>query len=196
MGFYLIPSCKTYFTTISLCLSFCICGLFSAGWRIIAPLSSGLCLPVSETAHRACRDFLGGGTGTFPLVGEVRSFPTCRQVVSKGAFIGSCEVSTALGTLSSVGWVWVPILLAVWPETSQLWLLGGARPWCQNGNLWESSCTSVFSGASATSVVVDFPTKRIQTKRLFKIFWSEINIPIWSAKFSKFTWRAVIKVNE
>ena len=53
--------------------------------------------------------------------------PHVGRVVSQGAFIGGCEVSMALGTLSSVGSVWVPILLVVWPETSQLWLLGSAR---------------------------------------------------------------------
>ena len=32
-------------------------------------------------------------------------------------------------------------------------LLGSTRSWCQNGNLWESSSQSIFSGSSATSVL-------------------------------------------
>ena len=32
-------------------------------------------------------------------------------------------------------------------------LSGGARSWCQNGDLWGSSSQSIFSGASSTSVL-------------------------------------------
>ena len=62
-------------------------------------------------------------------------------------------------------WLWaacllmggtVPVLLVLWPEALRLRtsrLLGGGRSWCQNGDLWGSSCQSIFSGASSTSVL-------------------------------------------
>ena len=52
--------------------------------------------------------------GLVPLVGSA---------VSRGVFIGGCELSMALGTLSADGWVCVPILLVVWPEAFQHWNL-------------------------------------------------------------------------
>ena len=62
----------------------------------------------------------------------------------------------ALGSLSADGWNCVPVLLVLWPEAWQLGtsrLLGEARSWCQNGDLWGSSSQSIFSGASSTSVL-------------------------------------------
>ena len=52
--------------------------------------------------------------GLVPLVG---------RAVSRGVFIGGCELSMALGTLSADGWVCVSILLVVWPEALQRWSL-------------------------------------------------------------------------
>ena len=42
-GFYLIPSSDAYFSAISFYLTFCVCGLLSTGWRIIALPASGVC---------------------------------------------------------------------------------------------------------------------------------------------------------
>ena len=38
-------------------------------------------------------------------------------------FIGACELSGALSTLSADGWVCVPMLLVVWPKVFQYWIL-------------------------------------------------------------------------
>ena len=82
MGFYLVPSSKTYFSTTSFCLTFCVCGLLSANWRIIGTLASGVCLLVGEIGSEACADFLVKGLvpahwwvdlGLIPLVGTVMS---------------------------------------------------------------------------------------------------------------------------
>ena len=40
VGVYLIPSFATYFSVISLCLTFCVCGFLSTGCRIAVPLTS------------------------------------------------------------------------------------------------------------------------------------------------------------
>ena len=73
----------------------------------------------------ACAGFLVGGTAACPLVGLV---PLVGRAVLRDVFIGSCELSVALGTLSADGWGCVPILLVVWPEVFQHWNLSRARP--------------------------------------------------------------------
>ena len=59
---------------------------------------------MSEAGHGACGDFLEE-EGLAPSHRWVKLgfVPHAGRVVSQGAFIGSCEVSAALGTLSSVG---------------------------------------------------------------------------------------------
>lgn len=44
-------------------------------------------------------------------------------LLGRGMFIGACELSGALSTLSADGWVCVPMLLVVWPEVFQYWIL-------------------------------------------------------------------------
>ena len=52
--------------------------------------------------------------GLVPLVG---------RAMSRGVFIGGCELSVALSTLSADGWGCFPILLVVWPEAFHHWSL-------------------------------------------------------------------------
>ena len=52
------------------------------------------------------------------------------RVTSSGVFMGVCELSMILGSLSVNGWCFVPVLLVVWHgtfSTGVCWLLGGAR---------------------------------------------------------------------
>ena len=53
------------------------------------------------------------------------------RVASSGVFLGVCELSMILGSLSANGWCCVPVLLVVWHGASSsgvCWLLGGAGP--------------------------------------------------------------------
>ena len=87
MGFYLIPSSAAYFSVVSFCLTFCVCGLLSAGCRIIVPLASGVCLRVDEFGPGACAGFLVGGTGACPLVGGAGFCPSGGQGHVKGCVL-------------------------------------------------------------------------------------------------------------
>ena len=71
MGFYLVLSPGTHFSATTFCLTFC--GLLSAGWRVVAPLTSGVCPLVGEVDPETCASFLVGGPGAFPLVGGAGS---------------------------------------------------------------------------------------------------------------------------
>ena len=75
MGFYLVSFSGIYFSSISFCLTFCVCVLFSAGCRIVAPLASGVFALVGEFSPWACAGFLVGGTGAYPLVVELVLVP-------------------------------------------------------------------------------------------------------------------------
>ena len=79
MGFYLVPSSKTYFSATSFCLTFCVCGLLSTGWKTVALLSSGVCPLVGVIGPEACAGFLVGGTGACLLVGGAGSCPSGGQ---------------------------------------------------------------------------------------------------------------------
>ena len=76
MVFYLVPSFATYFSLVSFCLIFCVCGLCSAGYRIIVTLASCVCPLVGEFGSGVCVGFLVGGTGACPLVGGAGSCPS------------------------------------------------------------------------------------------------------------------------
>ena len=65
-----------YFSTISFCLTFFVCGLLSAVYRIIVPLASGVCPMVGEAGPGACAGFLVGGPGACTLVGGAGSCPS------------------------------------------------------------------------------------------------------------------------
>ena len=76
MGFYLAPSSATYFSVVSCCLTYCVCGLLSAGCRVVVPLASCVCLWVGGVGPVACVGFLVGGTGVCTLVVGAESFPS------------------------------------------------------------------------------------------------------------------------
>ena len=64
-----------------------------------------------------------------------------------------------LGILSADGWGCVPFLLVVWHEVSGTGAcrqLGGARSWCGDGYLQESSHQLIFPGLR-NSLVVQHP---------------------------------------
>ena len=87
-----MPSSGSYFSAISFCLIFCVCGLLSSACRIVAPFASGVCPLVVKVGPGAC---------ACPLVGEVGSCPYGGRAMSRGVFRGGCELSTTLGSLSS-----------------------------------------------------------------------------------------------
>ena len=43
VGFYHVPSHAGYFSVFSFCLVCCVWGLLSTGWRVVFPLSCGVC---------------------------------------------------------------------------------------------------------------------------------------------------------
>ena len=112
MEFYLVPLSETHLSVISFCLIFCVCGLLSAGWRLIVPPASDICPLVGEIGSEASTRLLVGGTGTCPLVGGAGFCALGGQSRAMG-------LRTTLASLSVDEWGCVPILLVVWPEISQ-----------------------------------------------------------------------------
>ena len=96
-GFLSFSLICTNFSVISFHLTYCVCGLLSTGCRIIVPLASGVCPLVGEVGPGPSAGFLVGWAGACPLLGGAGA-------MSKGVFWGGCEISTTLGSLSSVGW--------------------------------------------------------------------------------------------
>ena len=47
-----------YFSVVSFRVTFCVCGLPAAGYRIIFPLASSVCSLVGEVGPRACVGFV------------------------------------------------------------------------------------------------------------------------------------------
>ena len=80
-GFLLFPSSRTFFSARSFCLLFCVCGLFSVGWRIIAPVASGFCHLVGKFGPEPC---VVGRSDACPVVGTAGSCPTDEQDHVKG----------------------------------------------------------------------------------------------------------------
>ena len=73
--------------------------------------------------------FLVEGTGACVLVGGAGSCLSAGQGCVWWCFLGVCELSMILGSLSANGWGCVPVFLVVWPgvsSTGGCWLLGGA----------------------------------------------------------------------
>ena len=68
-----------YFSAISLCLSFYVCGLLSAGCRIVTSLASGVCFIEGKAGPRIGTGFLTGGTGACPQAGRAGSPPSGGQ---------------------------------------------------------------------------------------------------------------------
>ena len=52
---------------------------FSVGYGIVLPFAFGVCSLVSETGPGACVGILVGGTGDWPLVGEIWPCSSVRQ---------------------------------------------------------------------------------------------------------------------
>lgn len=85
VGFYHVPLSETYFSlVISLYLNLYICGLLSAGCRVLVPLSSGCCPLLSNVSPGVCADFLVGATGAFPDWCGAGSCPSGGQGHVKG----------------------------------------------------------------------------------------------------------------
>lgn len=61
LGFCLISSSGAYFSAISFCLDFCICGLLSAGLIVVVSFASGFCPLTGEVDNGANGRFLDGG---------------------------------------------------------------------------------------------------------------------------------------
>ena len=66
----------------------------------------------------ACVGFLVEGTGAYVLVGGTGSCLSGGRAMSGGVFLGVCELSMILGSLSANQWGCVPVLLVVWHGTS------------------------------------------------------------------------------
>ena len=67
LEFCVVPSSEIY---ILWYLTFCVCGLHSAGCRTIAPLTSGVCPQVGGVGPGACAGFLVGGPVACSLEGR------------------------------------------------------------------------------------------------------------------------------
>ena len=100
-----------------------MCGLQSAGCRIVVLLASAVCSLSGDFGPGACADFLVRGTGACPLVGGLGFAPLVGRAVSRGVFRGVCVFRKTLGSLSADGWGYVLTLLVVWCEASQHWEL-------------------------------------------------------------------------
>ena len=79
VGVYLVPFFATYFSIISLCLNFCVCGLLSTGCSTVVPLASSVCPLVGVVGPGACAGFLLGRTGACPLGSGAGSFSSGGQ---------------------------------------------------------------------------------------------------------------------
>ena len=76
-------------------------------------------------------------------------------------FWGVCELSTILGNLSANGWGCIPVLLLGWHEVSSTEACGqlcGARSWCWDGYLQESTSWLTFPRLR-NSLVVQYCTR-------------------------------------
>ena len=103
LGFYLVPSSGIYFSAVSFCLTFCVCGLRSAGCQIVV-LASGVCLNpwlrlVQGLVQASWWD------GLVPAHGRVELglVPLVGRAVSRGVSRGGCGLRMTLGSCQWVG---------------------------------------------------------------------------------------------
>ena len=75
VDFHLAPSSGTYFSVVSFCLTYCVCGLLFAGCSVIVSLACGVCPLVGDVGPGACVAFLVGETGACALVDRTESCP-------------------------------------------------------------------------------------------------------------------------
>ena len=118
LGLYLVSSSGTYFSAISLCLTFSVYGVCFSGCRIVVPLHSGVLPLMDKATLGACAGFLVGGTSACSLVSRAGSCLSGGQNMSRGVFIGSFWLRMDLNRLSANRWGCLPTLLVVWPEAS------------------------------------------------------------------------------
>ena len=129
------------------CLTFCVCGLRSAGCRAIAPLTSGVCPQVGGVGPGACAGFLVGGPVACPLELGL-SFWWARPRKGVCVFRGGC---------GQTGCWWVGLHSTHWlfgltgPNTVACGLLGGVKSWHQKGSLRESLQRGLFAEANSES---------------------------------------------
>ena len=119
LGFYLFPLPGTYFSAISFCLTFCVCGLYSSGCSFVFPLGSGVFPLVGEVGPGVCAGFLVG-VWCLPTDGWSWVLSLWWTGSSQVVYLtGGSWLRETLGSLSAYGWGCVPTLLVVWPEASQ-----------------------------------------------------------------------------
>lgn len=91
LEFYLFLHLGNILLLSCFCLTFCICGLFSAGYRIVV-LASGVCSLVGEFGPGACSDFLVEGSGPAHCWVELRLVPL---------WVGLCQGRFSKATVDS-----------------------------------------------------------------------------------------------
>ena len=91
MGFYLVPSSETYFSVVSFCLTFCVCGL-SLGCKILVPLTSGVCPLVGKLVQGPMQASWSEGLVPAHWQVELSLVPLVGRAESKGVYRGGCEV--------------------------------------------------------------------------------------------------------
>ena len=135
LGLYLIPLSGTYFSAMSFYLTFCVWGFHSTGFRIVVLLALVFASWWVRLVQGLLQSSWWEGLGPAPWWVELGPAPLLDRAMSRGVSRG---LRTTLGSLSVDGWGVVP---PCWlfglrcPNTGACRLLGGARSWCQNGNL-------------------------------------------------------------
>jgi len=120
VDFYYILSCDAYFSVFSFCLSYCIWGPLSAGWKAIVPINHGVCpLWVGLDQYLLNVFRLEGLVSVFWWV-KLNFVSLKGKVASSGLFWDVCGFCMALDRLSTNGKDGVPILLMVWHEGSSI----------------------------------------------------------------------------
>ena len=118
LGFYLVPLSGTYFSAVSFCLTFCVCGLCSIVCGVVVPVASDVCPFLGEVGPGACTRLLMGGIGACLLVGGAVSCLSGGQGLSRSV-LRELWSQDILSSLSADGWGCVFTILVVWPEASQ-----------------------------------------------------------------------------
>ena len=110
-------------SVFSFCLSYCIWGPLSAGWKAIVPINHGVCLLWVGLDQYLLNIFrLEGLVSVFWWV-ELNFVSLKSRAASSGLFWDVCGFCMALDRLSTNGKDGVPILQMVWHEGVQHWSL-------------------------------------------------------------------------
>ena len=98
-GFYLVPSSGTYSSSILFCLASCVCGLCSAGYRIVVPHASGLCSrPFVASSLSLGVDYL------FDSLQSFLSMVVQQVVVICGVFVRGDELKSFYSAMLCLTW--------------------------------------------------------------------------------------------